>query len=183
MCLVAQSCPTLCDPMNCNPPGSFVHGIIQARILSGLSCPPPGALPNPGTDPRSPASQADSLASEPLGKPHNLSCSSQICLLYNEICSTCMLSCFSCVWLLATIWTITHLDSPGKNTGVHSHSLLQEIFLTQGSNLNLLWLLHWRQILNHWATKKPILYTEVVTELMRSQLCEDLEGQTSQCNA
>ena len=29
----AQSCPTLCDPMDCNPPGSSVHGIFQARIL------------------------------------------------------------------------------------------------------------------------------------------------------
>ena len=30
---VAQSCPTLCDPMDCSPPGSSVHGILQARIL------------------------------------------------------------------------------------------------------------------------------------------------------
>ena len=31
--LVTQSYPTLCDPMDCSPPGSFVHGILQARIL------------------------------------------------------------------------------------------------------------------------------------------------------
>ena len=30
---VAQSCPTLNDPMNCSPPGSSVHGIFQARVL------------------------------------------------------------------------------------------------------------------------------------------------------
>ena len=30
---VAQSCPTLCDPMGCSIPGSSVHGILQARIL------------------------------------------------------------------------------------------------------------------------------------------------------
>ena len=30
--LVTQSCPTLCDPMDCGPPGSSVHGILQARI-------------------------------------------------------------------------------------------------------------------------------------------------------
>ena len=30
---VAQSCPTLCDPMDCSPPGSSVHGISQARML------------------------------------------------------------------------------------------------------------------------------------------------------
>jgi len=31
--LVAQSHPTLCDPRDCSPPGSSVHGILQARIL------------------------------------------------------------------------------------------------------------------------------------------------------
>ena len=30
---VAQSCPTLSDPMHCSPPGSSVHGIFQARVL------------------------------------------------------------------------------------------------------------------------------------------------------
>ena len=58
---VAQPCPTLCDPVNCSPPGSYVHG-----------------------------------------------------------------------------------DSPGKNTGVGCHALLQRIFPTQGSNLGLP---HCRQIL------------------------------------
>ena len=31
--LVAQSCPTLCNPMHCSPPGFSIHGILQARIL------------------------------------------------------------------------------------------------------------------------------------------------------
>ena len=31
-----QSCPTLCDPMDCSPPGSSVHGIFQARVLLDL---------------------------------------------------------------------------------------------------------------------------------------------------
>ena len=35
--LVAQSCPTLCDPVDCNPPESFVHGILQARILEWVA--------------------------------------------------------------------------------------------------------------------------------------------------
>ena len=34
---VAQSCPTLCDPMDCNLPGSSVHGIFQARILEWVA--------------------------------------------------------------------------------------------------------------------------------------------------
>ena len=36
-CSVAQSCPTLRDPMDCNPPGSSVHGILQARILEWVA--------------------------------------------------------------------------------------------------------------------------------------------------
>ena len=35
--LVAQSCPTLCDPMHCSPPGSSVHGIFQVRILEWVA--------------------------------------------------------------------------------------------------------------------------------------------------
>ena len=34
-----QSCPTLCDLMDCNPPGSSVHGILQARILESVAMP------------------------------------------------------------------------------------------------------------------------------------------------
>ena len=35
---VAQSCPTLWDPMDCCPPGSSIHGILQARILEWIAC-------------------------------------------------------------------------------------------------------------------------------------------------
>ena len=63
-----QSCPTLCDPMDCT--GSSVHGDSAGKNTS-LPCPLPGDLPNPGIKPRSPALQADSLPSEPLGKPKN----------------------------------------------------------------------------------------------------------------
>ena len=35
--LVAQSCLTLCGPMDCSPPGSSVHGILQARILEWVA--------------------------------------------------------------------------------------------------------------------------------------------------
>ena len=102
---VAQSCPTLSNPMDRSPPGSSVHGIFQARVLergaiafsshvqlfvtpktvarqaplsmgfsrreywSGLPFPSPGDLPDSGIKPWSPALQADSLPSEPPGKP------------------------------------------------------------------------------------------------------------------
>ena len=41
-----QSCPTLCDPMDCSPTVSSVHRILQARILEWVTMPPPGNLPN-----------------------------------------------------------------------------------------------------------------------------------------
>ena len=37
--LVTQLCPTVCDPMDCFPPGSFIHGILQARILEWAAIP------------------------------------------------------------------------------------------------------------------------------------------------
>ena len=37
--LVAQSCPTLCHPMDCSPPGSSVHGLLQARVLESVPIP------------------------------------------------------------------------------------------------------------------------------------------------
>ena len=37
MCLVTQSCLTLCNPLDCSPPGSSVHGIFQARTLEQVS--------------------------------------------------------------------------------------------------------------------------------------------------
>ena len=67
--LVAQSCPTLYDPMDSSLPTSSVRGILQARILEWVVIPSPGDLPDPGIELRSPALQADSLPFEPPGKP------------------------------------------------------------------------------------------------------------------
>ena len=63
--LVVQSCQTLCDPRDCNPPGCPVHGILQQGCWNGLSFLSPGDLPNPGIEPRSPALQADFLLINP----------------------------------------------------------------------------------------------------------------------
>ena len=71
LCSVTQSCLTLCDPVDCSPPGSSVHGDSPPKNTSELSCPPPKDLPHPGIKLRSPALQADSLPSEPPGKLKN----------------------------------------------------------------------------------------------------------------
>ena len=67
--LIAQSCPTLYDPKDCSPPGSSVHGILQARILEWVAILSLGDIPDPGIKPGCPALQADSLPSETQGKP------------------------------------------------------------------------------------------------------------------
>ena len=85
---VAQSCPILCDPMDCGLPGSFVHGIFQARVLEW------GAIAF--SEKEAAAAAAKSLQSCPT--------------LCDPIDSTRL----PCPW-----------DSPGKNTGVGCHFLLQ----------------------------------------------------------
>ena len=64
---VAQLCPTFCDPMDYRPPGSSVHGLLQARILEWGIMPFSRDLPFPGIKPKSPALQADSVPFELLG--------------------------------------------------------------------------------------------------------------------
>ena len=91
---VAQSCPTLCDPIDCSPSGFFVLGILQARTLEWVAVPFSRDLPNPGIELRSPALQADSLLFELLGNPNT-------CICY-------VLICFSGVRLFAAPWTIVH---------------------------------------------------------------------------
>ena len=60
LCLesVTQSCPTLCDPLDCSPPGSSVHRLLQARILGWVTIPFSRDLPDPRIKPGSPALQA-----------------------------------------------------------------------------------------------------------------------------
>ena len=62
---VAQSCLTLWDPVDCSPPGSSIHGILQARTLEWVAISfSRGIFSDPGIEPRSPALQADDLTSE-----------------------------------------------------------------------------------------------------------------------
>ena len=58
-----------CNSMDCIPPESSVHGVLQARVLEGLPFSSPGDLPDPWIEPGSPALQAYSLSAELPGKP------------------------------------------------------------------------------------------------------------------
>ena len=101
---------------------------------------PPGGLPNPGIKPTS-------LVSPALGRRFfTTSATWEVqAHMYGCMCAAAAKSLQSCP-VFVTPWTTRLLcpwNSPGKNTGVGCHSFLQGIFLTQGSNLHLLCLLHW----------------------------------------
>ena len=55
---VAQLCPTFCDPMNCSPPGSSAHGILQARVLEWVAMPSSRGSSDPEIEPESLTSPA-----------------------------------------------------------------------------------------------------------------------------
>ena len=92
LCLVTQSCPTLCHLMDCSPPGSFCPwALFRQEYWSGLPCPSPGDFPDWGIEPRSPTLQADSLPTEPQEKP--------ICILDdNKNAALFNISCWISLW-------------------------------------------------------------------------------------
>ena len=67
--LVGQSCPTLWDLMDCSPPGSSVHGILQARVLEWVAIPSSRGSSWPRDRIWVSWIAVDSLPSEPLRKP------------------------------------------------------------------------------------------------------------------
>ena len=82
------------------------------------------------------------------GTPH-ITLDSRNPWLIPDIIQVYALSRFSRVWLCTTLWTVANwfplsMGSPGKNTGVDCHALLQGILQTQGLKLCLLCLLHWQ---------------------------------------
>ena len=68
-CLVTSVLPTVWDPVDCSPQAPLSMGFSRQEHWSGLPCPPPGDLPHPGIEPRSPSLQAGSLPMSHQGSP------------------------------------------------------------------------------------------------------------------
>ena len=68
--VVVQSRPALCDPMDCSPPSSSVHGFPRQEYWSGLPFPSPGDLPDPGIESMSFAVAGGFFTAEPPGKAY-----------------------------------------------------------------------------------------------------------------
>ena len=130
----AQSCPTLCVPMDYSPtrllrPWDF----SRQESWSGLPFPSPGDLPNPGIKPPSPALQADDLPSEPPGKT--------LLKIKVKVAQSCLSLCDPMDYAIHGILQARILECL---------FLLQGIFPSQGSNPGLL---HSRQILYQLSHK------------------------------
>ena len=112
-------------PWTVTPQPPLSMGIRQAGILSGLPCPPPGDLPNPGIEPRSPALPADSFPSEPPGKHINF---------YWSVYSVCV-----CFFLLSS-----SKKSMRRGTAYLNHMVFRQC-LTHRSITSIWWMNKWRR--------------------------------------
>ena len=89
--LVLQLCPTFCNPMDCNPPGSSVHGIFQARILEWVAIPFFSGSSQTKDQTQVSSLQADSLPPEPPGKSLSCEFSCKYWNLHQEEDFNCMM--------------------------------------------------------------------------------------------
>ena len=71
--LIAQSCLILCNPWSVAHQAPLSMGFFSQEYSTGLPFPSPGDLPDPGIEPRSPASQGDSLPLSHQGRPKHIS--------------------------------------------------------------------------------------------------------------
>ena len=133
LCVVAQSCPTLCNPLDCSLPGSPDHedspgkytGVGRHALLQGI-------FPIQGLIPGLPQYRRVLYQLSYQGSP---------CYIYAAAAAAKSLQ--SCPTLCNPMdcsppGSSVHGNSPGKNTGVGCHALLQGILPTQGSNPGLL---------------------------------------------
>ena len=129
VCVSCQSCPTVCDPMDCSPLGSSVHGILQANS--------PGLI----------------LHIRPMNLPNifrTVCPNAKEYTFFSSICGT-----FGTTDHILGYLHLGYKSSRGKlkNTGAGSHSWFQGIFLTQELSLGLL---HCRQIVYHLSHHRSL---------------------------
>ena len=97
VCLVTQSRPSRCDPMEGNPWKSM--GFSRQEYWSGLPCPPPGDLPDPGIEPKSLTSST--LAGKFFTTKHGLGSPSYVHKIY--VCVSCSVMLYVCVCYMSCV--------------------------------------------------------------------------------
>ena len=110
-CLVVKSCPTLCNPMDCSPPGpSLSVGSSRQECWSELPFPSPGDLPRPGIKPVSLALAGRFFTTDPPGKPlptHSRCWLSTYCIL-DTLYYILLVSGSIHYWILYTRYSSIH---------------------------------------------------------------------------
>ena len=134
--LVTQLCLILCNPKGCSPPGSSVHGILQATILEWVAIP----------FSRGSSQLRDQIQVSWIAGGFFTIWATRKAPLK---CKNYVLSHFSCIRLFATYGLqparlLCPWDFPSKKTGVRCLFLFQGIIMTQALNPCLLCLLHWQ---------------------------------------
>ena len=114
---VAQSCLTLCNPVDCSLPGSSVHGILQARIVEWIAISFSRGSSRPRDRTRVSTLEADALTSEPPGKP----------LTYNPVFSSVQFS--SVTQSCPTLCNLMDCSLPGSSV----HGIFQARVLEWGA--------------------------------------------------
>ena len=112
-------CLTLCNTMDCSPPGSSVHGIFQARILEWVAMPSSRGSSQLRVKPRSPTLQANSLPSEIPGKPKNTGVGSLSLLQGILLTQGSNRGLLPCRWML---YQLSYQESPKPKSYAHSIS-------------------------------------------------------------
>ena len=144
LCVAAQSCLTLCDPVDYSLPGSSAHGIFQVRILECVVVSSSGNLPDIGIElasPVSPALQVGlSLSTEPLREcAAKVHCPSSFCQIQS-------VQWLSRVRLFATPWTAA-----------------RQAFLSIARSCSLLKLMSVESVMpsNHFILCRPLLLLSI----------------------
>ena len=110
------------------------RGFSRQEYWSGLPCPPPGDLPNPGIKPRSPTLQADSFLSEPPGKPKNTGVGSLSLLQQIFSSQESNLGLLNCKWIL---YQLSYREAPLDHQWLRIFVFLTLYFLSFGCDFTL----------------------------------------------
>jgi len=154
-CLVTKSCPILCDPVDCSPPGSSVHGFSRQEYWSGWPFLSPGDLTDPGIELTYPALAGGFFITELPGN----------CKIYLKICKHHLFE----TALMSVVYAICFFGDPSGYWGVF---LLCSIYPSPeqctavNSNHNV-WkcLLHLYSVFNCWSSSvsKPACFWKLIT--------------------
>ena len=164
--------PTLCDPMNCSPTGSSVHGILQARILEWVAMPScrGSSQPRGGTCLlHLPCWQAGSLPLVPPGKPpFPYMCTLSQFTFGNNI--------YHCITTACQENSIPHLSPAGQCGSQIKNSILASAFLTISGTSGI-----WVSFPRNWHQSKDLCAGNLLRSALRNYTYEEITEISRAC--